>query len=97
MATPTRVASRTTLDLFLGVYMDYKFGWVGIGNDYVALLRCNLASIVVSNNGTKLVPKYMVRFGAARTRDEFANLDDAKQAGVLLARRVLSECLVDLE
>jgi hypothetical protein len=74
-----------------------KINWVPHDGGYLGILPCVGLTVVLRLDHGKHPATWHVSFGTARLDETFEDLADARAAGVVLARRVLTECLVSLE
>lgn len=62
----------------------------------IGILPCGFY-IVVKRVSLVAGRVYTVSFGTAELQTKFSDLEEARMQGVLLARRILTECLLALE
>lgn len=71
--------------------------WAEFDYGYMGLLSCGLTIVVERIQTGKYAGGYHARFGAARCPGVFWHANDAKRAGIDLARIVLTDCLLAIE
>ena len=78
------------------VKIDQTLHWLPNGDGWLGILPCGFM-IHITKVGLSDQPKrYAVRFGNCSLPETFGTEEDAKTGGVILARRVLVNCMLAL-
>lgn len=70
--------------------------WSEFSGGFIGILPCGFY-IMVKRVGLNTGRVFTVSFGTAEMQTKFSDLEEARMQGVLLARRILTECLLALE
>jgi len=68
--------------------------WKSYSQGLVGEFPCGMSLFITS--ATPALTSWAVRFGTAQIHRKFSDVEEAKQAGILLARDVLVDCLKHL-
>lgn len=66
--------------------------WIPYGDGFIGILDCGIAFAFITRHGIG----YTVRFGLAESPHLIHSVEDAKIEAIVLARRVLGDCLREL-
>lgn len=71
--------------------------WAEFDGGYMGILACGLTIALARINEGPFAGAYRVRFANVESEIQQWNPDTAKEHGIRLARRVMTDCLCDLE